>query len=298
MPELAQGSGRGLPGVAQGSRRGLPALGARPTRRLSNGRVDCARDASSEHPLDPHSTCRVHTREPEPVGTLGRVTTLIAEDLLLLLLHDEKGTVSSAHADVALGGALLIELALAEAVVVRERTSIWSSAKVAAVPGTGVEDPVLAEALRRVAERERAASDLVNRLGKGTRAALTDRLVQRGILRREDDKVLGLFPRTRWPEADGQHEDAVRGLLTAVLVQGLDPDPRTAALVALLHALSIAPAAVDRGPVPARDVRRRAQEVAEGAWAAKAVQDAITATTAAAVAAITASTAATTAATT
>lgn len=222
------------------------------------------------------------------------MTTLIAEDLLLLLLDDRKGTTSSSHVDVALGGALLLELALAEAVHVRERTSIWSGAKVAATPGAAVADPVLAEALRRVAERERAASDLVNRLGKGARDALTARLAQRGILRREDDRVLGLFPRTRWPEADGRHEHEVRARLAAVLVQGLDPDPRTGALVALLHALSLAPSVVDRGGVPARDVRRRAKEVAEGAWAAKAVQDAITASTAAMTAVIAATTVTTT----
>ncbi|HYQ75739.1 GOLPH3/VPS74 family protein [Cellulomonas sp.] len=218
------------------------------------------------------------------------MTTLIAEDLLLLLLDDAKGTPTSSYVDVALGGALLVELALAEAVHVRERTSVWSGAKVAVTPGAAVSDPLLAEALRRVAERERAASDLVTRLGKGARDALATRLAERGILRREDDKVLGLFPRTRWPEADGRHEDEVRARLTAVLVQGLDPDPRTGALVALLHAVGAAPSAVDRGGVPARDVRRRAKDVAEGAWAAKAVQDAITASTAAMTAAMAATT--------
>ena len=218
------------------------------------------------------------------------MTTLIAEDLLLLLLDDERGTVTSSHADVALGGALLLELALAEAVHVRERTSIWSGAKVAVTPGARVADPVLAEALARVAERERSASDLVNRLGRGARSALTARLADRGILRREDGRVLGLFPRTRWPEADGTHEDEVRRRLTAVLVQGLDPDPRTGALVALLSAVDKAPSAVELAGVPARDVRRRAKQVAEGAWAAKAVRDAIAAATAATTAAITAAT--------
>jgi len=218
------------------------------------------------------------------------MTTLIAEDLLLLLLDDERGTVMSSHADVALGGALLLELALAEAVLVRERTSIWSGAKVAVTPGARVADPVLAEALARVAERERSASDLVNRLGRGARSALTARLADRGILRREDGRVLGLFPRTRWPEADGTHEDEVRRRLTAVLVQGLDPDPRTGALVALLSAVDKAPSAVELAGVPARDVRRRAKQVAEGAWAAKAVRDAIAAATAATTAAITAAT--------
>lgn len=223
------------------------------------------------------------------------MTTLIAEDLLLLLIDDRKGTVTSSHVDVALGGALLLELALADAVHVRERTSIWSGAGVAATPGAAVPDPLLAEALRRVAERERAASDLVHRLGTGARDALAARLAERGILRREDDRVLGLFPRTRWPEADGRHEDEVRARLTAVLVQGLAPDPRTGALVALLHALGLAPSLVDRGGVPARDVRRRAKEVAEGAWAAKAVQDAVAASTAAMTAVIAATTVTTTA---
>jgi hypothetical protein len=91
---------------------------------------------------------------------VGRVTTLIAEDLLLLLLDDERGTATSSYVDVALGGAVLLELALAEAVTVRERTSIWSGAKVVATPGAVVDDPVLAQGLATVAERERSAADL------------------------------------------------------------------------------------------------------------------------------------------
>ncbi|RMI08729.1 GOLPH3/VPS74 family protein [Cellulomonas triticagri] len=222
------------------------------------------------------------------------MTTLIAEDLLLLLLDDEKGTPTSSSLDTALGGALLLELALAGAVHVRERTSVWSSAKVVVDPGASVADPVLAEALRRVAERERAASDLVNRLGKGARDALGDRLVERGLLVRQEDRVLGLFPRTRWLAADTAHEAEVRRALTAVLVQGLQPDARTGALVALLSSVDKAPSAVDLGGVPAREVRRRAKEVAEGSWAAKAVQDAVAAAMAAVMAGVTAATVATT----
>jgi hypothetical protein len=223
------------------------------------------------------------------------MTTLIAEDLLLLLLDDEKGTATSSYVDVALGGAVLLELALAEAVTVRERTSIWSGAKVVATPGAVVDDPVLAAGLATVAERERSASDLVNRLGKGVKAVLAERLAARGLLQRQDDKVLGLFPRTRWLAADTAHEVEVRRRLSAVLVQGVEPDARTGALVALLASVDKAPASVDHEGVPKRDVRRRAKEVAEGAWAADAVKDAIAASTAAVMAGVTAATAATTA---
>ncbi len=150
-----------------------------------------------------------------------------------------------------------------------ERTSRWTSAKVA-VTGTPPGEPLLDEAMARVAEKPRTAQDLVNRLGKGTRDVLLDRLAERGLVERRDGKVLGLFPHTTWPARDARHEESVRALLQGALVQGLTPDARTAALVALLAAIDQAHQVVDRGDVPARTVKARAKEIADGAWAAKA----------------------------
>lgn len=220
---------------------------------------------------------------------------LIAEDLLLLLLDDEKGTVAASDkVQPLLGGALLLELAMAERVVVAERTSRWSSAKVA-VAGTPLGEPLLDEAMARVAEKPRSAQDLVDRLGKGLKDRLLERLADRGLVHRREGKVLGLFPHTTWPATDARHEQEVRARLHDALVVGLTPDERTSALVALLVAIDHAHKVVDRGDVPARDVKRRAKEIAEGAWAADAVKDAVAAAQAAMVAAVTASVAATTA---
>ena len=55
----------------------------------------------------------------------------------------------------------------------------------------------------------------------------------------------------------------------------------TAALVALLAAIDRAHKVVDHEGLSSREVRRRAKQIAEGAWAAKAVRDAIAAATAA-----------------
>ena len=223
--------------------------------------------------------------------------TLISEDLLLLLLDDDSGKLTlTAYPQPALGGALLIELAVMGAVEVEEKAGIWKSAKVRAVPGAEPEDPVLRAGYDLVAEKERGAQDLVDRLGKGLKERLGDRLVDRGILERRDDKVLGLFPSTRWPAADTTHEQDLRLRLTAALVQGADPDDRTGALVALLSAIDKAHKVVDHQGLSKRDVRKRAKEISEGAWAAQAVRDAITASVAA-VAAVAASTAAATGAT-
>jgi hypothetical protein len=223
--------------------------------------------------------------------------TLIAEDLLLLLLDDEKGTVAgTSHLPTVLGGALLVELALAGAVTVPEKPGVWRSAKVRVQPGVTPDDELLRRALAVVAEKERSAQDLVNRLGKGARDDLTARLEQRGVLERRTDRVLGLFPRTRWPALDSAHEAEVRRALAATLVQGVDPEPRTAALVALLSAIDRAHKVVDRDGLPAGQVRKRAKRIAQGDWAAKAVRDAIVASTAAVTAAVAASTAGATAA--
>jgi Golgi phosphoprotein 3 (GPP34) len=210
------------------------------------------------------------------------MVTLIAEDLLLLMLDDASGKLTgTSYPQPALGGALLVELALAGAVEIEEKSGFWKSAKVRPAPGAAPQDEVLRAGYDLVAEKERSAQDLVDRLGKGLKERLADRLVGRGVLDRQEDKVVGLFPRTRWPSADATHEDQVRRALTAVLVSGAEPDQRTGALVAILSAIDKAHKVVDHQGMSSRDVRKRAKQIGEGAWAAKAVRDAISASVAA-----------------
>jgi hypothetical protein len=109
---------------------------------------------------------------------------LLAEDLLLLLLDDERGTVPGVTIDlrVPLGAAVLAELALQGAVRIDEPASRWHAAR---VEGTGMSptDPVLAEALAIVAEKPRTVADLANRAGKGLRDRLAGRLVAPAAVR-------------------------------------------------------------------------------------------------------------------
>ncbi len=221
---------------------------------------------------------------------------LIAEDLLLLLLDDESGKQNfSTYLDIGIGGALLVELALGGHVEVVKGSGIWARAKVHTKVNDVPADPILAEALGLVAEKQRTAQDLVGRLGKKRREPLLSRLEADGILRREEDAVLGLFPRRRWPAVDSSHEADVRRVLGDALVRGAQPDERTAALIALLSSLDISHKVVDREGLPARELKKRAKQIAEGDWAAKAVRDAVSAAQAAVAAgAVAATTAATT----
>lgn len=225
--------------------------------------------------------------------------TLIAEDLFLLLLDDVKGSVSAwGSTDTVLGGAVLAELAVAGLVTLDERKTRWRTAKVHGSESAPADlDPVLADALALITEKDRAASTLVDKIGKGLQKRLATRLADRGILERKDDKLLGLFPRTRWPATDTTHEAEVRRAVTACLVDGAQPDPRTGALIALLAAIDQAHSAVTpETSMKKKQLEQRAKEIAEGQWAAKAVKDAVDAATAAMIGAVVASTAATSAA--
>jgi hypothetical protein len=224
------------------------------------------------------------------------MTTLIAEDLVLLLLDDESGKFTNAtYLDIGIGGALLVELALAGHVDVAPRSARWASAKVRATGAPGPSDETLRDALEIVRHKERSAQDLVPRLGRKRRGLLLARLRERGILEEREDRLLGLIPRRSWPAVDSSHEDDVRRALGEVLLRGAGPDERTAALVSLLSALDVAHRVVAGEGIDAREVKARAKTIAEGDWAAKGVRDAVTAAQAAVlVAVMAASTTATT----
>ena len=153
---------------------------------------------------------------------------------------------------------------------------------------------MLAEAWRTVGAKPRTAQDLVNRLGRGRKAVLAERLAQRGLVERRDERRLGMFPRTRWPSADPRREEDVRRTLTAALVEGQAPTPvRRPSSRCCTRSTTPTRASRDEG-MSGSAVRARAKEISEGAWAAKAVKDAITAAQAAVIAASAASTAAAT----
>ena len=210
--------------------------------------------------------------------------TLIAEDLLLLLLDDQSGKPNTSHLDLALGGAVLVDLALEGLVEVASHGSLLGSAKLRRAPGAMAGDRILAGALGAVAENK-PAQRLVVKVGKGLLDPLAERQLRRGVLDRREEKVLGLVTRTRWPSRDPSRKDAIRRGLVVILVQGGRPDARSAALIGLLLAVNRLHRTVSHPDASARSVKRRAKEVAEENWASPTIKDAVAVATAATAAA-------------
>jgi Golgi phosphoprotein 3 (GPP34) len=225
---------------------------------------------------------------------------LIAEDLLLLVTDDASGRLSApaAQVDAGLGGANLVELTLRNKVNLSGEQDQGEPGGIIVDDPTPVGDAVLDAALEiLIANQGKKPSTVIRPLSKNLRQTLYQRLAERGVIRAEQGRILGIFPTHRWPAQDASHEAEVRHLVTQALVQQMAPGTRTAALIALLHALKCEDMIVDprQYGLTKRELRARAEEIAKGDWASAAVRKAIEEMVAAVVAATTAATIATTA---
>ena len=215
---------------------------------------------------------------------------LIAEDLLLLLTDDETGKLvaSASEVDVALGGALLVELTLMQRLDLAGPSEQVRKGHLVVRDASATSDPLLDEALAMAGEKQgKKPQNVVTALGKRVRVRLYDRLAGRGLLRAESGKVLGIFARHHWPAQDATHEDSVRADLLTALRNAMAPDPRTGALIALLLALNAVHKVVDPAAagLSKREMNANAKRIAEGDWASDAVRHAIDSMNAAVIAA-------------
>lgn len=201
--------------------------------------------------------------------------TLLAEDLLLLALDDESGkaVLDGITLPRVLAGGVLLELA-SEGVVVLDADGARGKKGRLVVGGSVPDDPLLADAAARLAAgRPMKPEAAIEKLAKNIRDAVLERIVDNGWVREERGKVLGLFPTRRWPAVDESHERQVRAELRAVLVDGLTPSPRTAALISLLSAAKLAPAIAP--DADKKQITKRAKDIAQGEWASAAVRKAV-----------------------
>jgi Golgi phosphoprotein 3 (GPP34) len=198
--------------------------------------------------------------------------TDLAEELLLLA-YDETGVARfTPWLDFGMAGALLIELTLAERIAAPDKTIVVTDR-------TPIGDPLVDQALTTIAAREpgRSAKDWIIPLGSGLRAKVLDRLVSAGVLQQNMDKVLGIFPRYRYPTPTGREAaaetDARRRVTAAVANPSAPVADRTAALCALLLAADLGHTALP-GLKP-EEAKARLKAVSEGDWGADAVRKAI-----------------------
>jgi hypothetical protein len=193
----------------------------------------------------------------------------LAEEFTLLAYADDGTPLTDGmHLDNGLGGALLLDLAMANRIDVADK-------RVVVVDPAPTGDRLVDQALERIAgaEKNRKAGYWISKFSKDTRPQVLEKLVADGVLTMEKDRVLGVFPRTRYPAAQGAEptvEADARQRLRAAVVGDGTVEPRTAALAALVAATDL-----DRkvfADLDRKQVKNRLKEIGQGAWAAAAVK--------------------------
>lgn len=185
----------------------------------------------------------------------------LSEELLLLALDDQKGTIPPLRIgevlDIALAGAQLLELTRSGHVAVED-------GRVVAQPAAPPDSPALRQSLDRIAalNKPRKPDAIVLKLTRGLRKILLQQVADKGYVSVEKARVLGFIDRTRYPELDSEVEAQVRERLRAAIVDGQDPDERTVALTALLRAASLESMVLDRAERKA--YKQRVKQIADG----------------------------------
>ena len=198
------------------------------------------------------------------------------EELLLLVMRDDEGTVASGTMySFAIGGAVLAELLLHRRISIETRRK---SKLANLVDPKRIGAPLLDESLKKIAGARRRASlqSWVSRFAntKHLKHRVAQRLCGRGILRADEDKVLFLFTRKIYPELNPAPErEIVERMRKAIFTDTRNVDPRTVILISLAHHSGVLKAVFDKKKLRAR--KKRIEQLVNGEIAGCATQEAI-----------------------
>lgn len=202
------------------------------------------------------------------------------EAVLLLALHDEKGTVHASMFAYAMAGGILAELLGRGAVNIEVRRR---APMLRAADRTPSGDPLLDECVARVAAAKRVAalSTWVERFAgiSHLKDRVAERLCDRGILRRAEGRVLWVFHRETYPTSDPGPEHHLVAALRLAVEADAPVDSRTAVVLALAHSASILPHVLDRALLRTR--KKRVDTLVKQAEATPQIGEAVVATRAA-----------------
>ena len=202
----------------------------------------------------------------------------LGEELLLLAVDDEKGTVLSSASmalEYGLSGAILMELTLMDKVG-------RDGKHLTVVDSASTEDDILDESLKAIEQSRklRTAESWVSRLSgvvKNMKGRLLDRLIDKEILRKEEHKILWVIPTNRYPTENAGAEQETRERIRSIVLndgaaeQALDP--RMTVLISLVSACDLV------NEVFSRDERKlakkRIKEITECELLGKAVSETV-----------------------
>jgi len=203
-------------------------------------------------------------------------TLFLHEEVMLLALRDEEGTIASGTMyQYAIGAAILAELLL------NQRIALDESRKkklVNLLSSTPLGEPLIDQCLEKIGNAKRRAllQTWVSRFAgvKNLKHRVAQQLCDRGILRTTEDKILLLFTRKIYPELNPVPErNLIERLRQAIFTDSRDVDPRTVVLVSLTDSTGLLKETFDKKKLKGR--KARIKEISNGEITGKAAKEAI-----------------------
>lgn len=208
----------------------------------------------------------------------------LTEELLLLALNEEKGTVilaASMTLPFGLAGALLMGLLQAGLVRIEGKALVAESR---GPSGDDLFDEIIG--MIRASKRPCGLEHWVGKIGRSggkIRNRLLARLVEKRILTKEDRRLLWLFPSSRYPQSDPRPEYDLRQRVRSEILGDRPLAERTAALISLIYACDLVGVVFEKGE--RREARKRAKEICRSQPVGSAVARTVAAVRAAVIAA-------------
>ncbi len=203
-------------------------------------------------------------------------TLFLHEEVMLLALRDEEGTIASGTMyQYAIGATILAELLL------NQRIALDESRKkklVNLISSTPLGEPLIDQCLEKIGTAKRRASlqTWVSRFAgvKNLKHRVAQQLCDRGILKATEDTILLLFTRKIYPEINPEPEkQLIERLRQAIFTDSRDVDPRTVVLVSLAEGTGLLKIVFDKKELKGR--KARIKEISNGEITGKAAKEAI-----------------------
>ena len=166
----------------------------------------------------------------------------LVEEIVLLMLDDEGSVlpIRETTMEYVVAGAVLMDLAFANRIDTDPEKLVVLDAQ-----PTG--DPLLDGVLARIVESDDTRSvahwveTAARHEAKSVREAALEKLIERGILERRDERFLWVFESRRYPVIDGRAEREAKLRIAGVLLSDDFPDPRDVAMICLVDACNLLP---------------------------------------------------------
>lgn len=197
--------------------------------------------------------------------------SVLAQDLVLLLLDNESGrsTVDIGRRHRAVGTAILLDLIRTGKVTVDVPAGDPKAARPVVRDAAATGDTVLDKALSVLADKDRKLGWAAENIGHACWRPQLDALTERGLVRHEEGRFLGVIHTNAWPSGDPSHEEAVVDRIRDAVVGGQEPDEPTLLLVMILNGIGALPALLpdeDRKAVTERAARLVREHTENGPW--------------------------------